>query len=49
MINITNPAIPLEIGSYDLPGYAISVAVTGNYVYVLGSYLGLYIIQIWGP
>lgn len=35
--DFTNPAYPFELGFYDVPEYAVQVAVVGGYAYVVGE------------
>ena len=37
ILNISNPAAPVEIGAYDTPGQAYDVVVSGSYAYVVYS------------
>ena len=34
VINVANPANPVEVGFYDTPGYAEGVAIAGSTAYV---------------
>ena len=49
VINITNPASPIEVGFYNTPGEASSVALAGNYAYVADWASGLRVINITNP
>ena len=40
VINVANPAAPIEVGFYDTPGNASGVAVAGSYAYVADSEAG---------
>ena len=46
IVNISNPAIPLEVGFYDTTGPAWGVATSGNYAYIANSSTGLWIVNI---
>ena len=46
IINVSNPAAPVEVGYYDTAGYAEGVAVSGNYAYVADLDQGLRVINI---
>ena len=43
--NVSNPAVPTEVGFYDTPGYAYGVAVADNYAYVAEEGCGLVILR----
>lgn len=45
VIDISNPAIPVEAGYYGTPEGALGVAVSGNYAYVANGSFGLRIMQ----
>ena len=45
IIDVSNPAIPTEVGFYDTPGSAAGVAVAGNYAYVADGGGGLVILR----
>ena len=49
VINVANPAAPVEVGSYDTPGYADGVAVAGSYAYVADWGDGLRVINVANP
>jgi len=49
IINISDPAHPIEAGSHDTPGWAFGVAVAGNYAYVADYHGGLRIINVSDP
>ena len=49
IINVANPAAPVQVGSYATPGYAIGVAVVGYYAYVAAYDSGLRIINVSDP
>ncbi|MBI4651135.1 PKD domain-containing protein [Candidatus Desantisbacteria bacterium] len=46
IIDISNPANPVIVGSVDTPRWAQGVYVSGNYAYVADEYSGLQIIDI---
>jgi len=46
IIDISNPALPTLIGSYDTAGSAYSVSIAGSYAYVADSGGGLVIIKV---
>ena len=48
MINVANPARPVEVGVYDTPGDASGVTVAGGYAYVANGESGLRIINVAG-
>ena len=43
--DVTNPESPARLGYYDTPGYALGVAVAGNYAYVADGSSGLRVIE----
>ena len=49
MINVANPAAPVEVGAYDTPGWAAGVAVAGNFAYVADGDRGLRVINVANP
>jgi len=49
IINIANLTNPTEVGFYDTPGFAIGVAVSGNYAYIADHSAGLRIINVSTP
>ncbi len=50
VVNIANPASPVEVGSYTSSGFQIqNLQVVGNYVYATDYYSGLYIFNISNP
>ena len=49
VINVSNPAMPTEVGGYDTPGWAYSVAVAGTYAYVADGNSGLRVINVANP
>lgn len=48
VIDVSNPAFPVELGSLDTPSYAEGVEVVGAYAYVADGFRGLRIID-FGP
>ena len=43
IISLVDPVVPVEVGFYETPGYALDVAVIGNYAYVADSWnFGVY-------
>jgi len=49
IIDISNLASPVEVGAYDTPGWAIGLAVSGDYAYVADYAQGLRVIDISNP
>ncbi|MFQ5518265.1 MAG: LVIVD repeat-containing protein, partial [Acidimicrobiia bacterium] len=49
IIDVSQPAAPAEVGSFDSPGYAEGVAVAGGYAYLADGYAGLRIIDVSQP
>ena len=49
VVNIANPAAPVEVGFYDTPGYAESVAISGTHAYVADYDAGLRVVSIANP
>ncbi|MCX6639367.1 MAG: T9SS type A sorting domain-containing protein [bacterium] len=49
IVNISNPAQPIEVGYSDTPGYSYSVAVSGTYAYVADGFQGLRVIDVSNP
>jgi hypothetical protein len=49
IVDVSDPAHPAEIGSYDAPGLAEGVAVSSSYAYVADNWEGLRIINISDP
>jgi hypothetical protein len=50
VINIANPAAPMQVGFYDTPGYPLGVAVAGCTAYVADHmYFGTYDISYFSP
>jgi hypothetical protein len=48
IIDVSNPAIPTEVGIYDAIGWAHGIAVTGTYAYVVDG-TGLHIVNVTNP
>jgi hypothetical protein len=46
IVDVSNPAVPIEVGSYDTPGYARDVTVLNGYAYVADGQSGLRIINV---
>ena len=46
VIDVSDPANPRRVGSYDTPGGAVDVAVSGDYAYVADKNWGLQILRI---
>jgi len=49
VLNVADPAHPVEVGFYDTPGQASGVAVQGSYAYVADARNGLRIVNISNP
>jgi putative ABC transport system permease protein len=49
VINVSNPAAPVVVGTADTPGIAYAVAVAGSYAYVADAAAGLQVINISTP
>jgi len=49
VIDVSNPAAPVEVGSLDTPHYAESIDVVGGLAYLTGRYTGLQVIDISNP
>ena len=45
MVDVSDPAQPVEIAAYDTPGFAWDVAALGKLVYVADETGGLLILQ----
>ena len=45
IIDVSNPASPVEVGFFDTGAYALGVGVSGSYAYVADGEDGLYIIR----
>ena len=49
MIDVSNPAAPTLAGTYNTPGYAWSVYVSGDHAFVADNVSGLQVIDISNP
>ncbi|MBU1706842.1 hypothetical protein KKB28_02880 [bacterium] len=49
VVNISNPALPYEMGFYDTPGKALGVTVSGSYAYVADEFEGFRVVNITNP
>ena len=49
ILDVSNPAAPVEVGSYATPGYAFDVEVVGSLAYVADDDYGLRVIDVSGP
>ena len=49
IVDISNPAYPVEQGTYDTPGYAHAVTVSGGLAYVADQWGGLKVINVADP
>ncbi len=49
VIDISDPANPTLVGTYDTPGYARGVAVSGDHAFVADGDSGLQVIDISDP
>jgi len=50
VVDVTDPANPFAAAEYDTPGYASSVALSGNYAYIAdGADAGLQIVDVSQP
>ena len=49
VVNVANPAKPVEVGFYYTPGYASDVVVAGSYAYVADGWHGLRVVNIANP
>jgi hypothetical protein len=49
VIDVSDPANPQQVGSYDTSGEALGVAVSGDYAYVAGYNAGLQVIDVSDP
>jgi len=48
-VDVSNPALPVEVGFYDTPGHAEGVAVSGSHAYVADGNEGLRVVNIANP
>jgi len=49
VINVSNPASPVDAGSYATPGFAEGVFVSGNYAYVADAYSAVHVMDVRDP
>jgi hypothetical protein len=49
IIDISDPANPTLLGTYDVPSYTKNVVVSGDYAFVADDHSGLYVIDIADP
>lgn len=49
VIDISDPANPALLGSFNTSGFALGIAVAGNLVYIADSSSGLQIIDVSDP
>ena len=49
VLDLSNPAAPVLLGSLELPGEAYAVAVSGTFAYVTNSNYGLRVIDVSNP
>ena len=49
ILDVSNPAAPKLVGSYNTAGYAWGVAVSGNYAYIADGVSGLVIVDVTNP
>ena len=49
VIDVSNPAAPMEVGAYDTPGDAVGVYVISSYAYVADENAGLRVVDISNP
>lgn len=49
IVNVANPKAPFLVGTYDMPGFPVDVAVAGIYAYITDQYEGLTIIDVTEP
>lgn len=49
VLDISNPATPIEVGAYQTPGAAEAVYVAGHYAYVAAQTAGLRVIDVSDP
>ena len=49
VIDVSTPAVPVEVGSVSTPGFALGVAVSGDYAYVAARGAGLRVIDVSAP
>lgn len=49
IINVSDPAAPWKVGSFNTVGHAFGVAVAGQYVYIADDWSGLLILDVADP
>jgi hypothetical protein len=49
VVDVSEPASPIEVGFVDTPGHARGVAVSGGYAYVADRFDGLRVIDVIDP
>ncbi len=49
IIDVSNPAAPVELGALDTPGFAMGIEVVGGLAYVANGTSGLRIIDVSNP
>jgi hypothetical protein len=49
VIDVSNPAAPVELGSFITPGFATGVEVVGGLAYVASGTYGLWVIDVSNP
>lgn len=49
IVDLTNPAAPVVVGSVIVPGWVNGVEVSGGYAYVSGYFEGVYIVDVSNP
>ena len=47
VVDVSNPAAPIQAGLYDLPGEAYSITMAGTLVYVADNDAGLYTLRFF--
>lgn len=49
VVDIANPAAPVEVGALDTPGSAVDVELMGNHAYVADGVGGLRVVDVAKP
>lgn len=49
IVDISDPATPIQVGNYDLPNWAWDVVIRGDYAYVVDGRGGLHILDVSNP
>ena len=49
IVNVTDPANPVQVGSYKTPGWALDVVVSNNLAYVADAFKGLRVVDVSDP